>query len=81
MTRVAEKVKTNIQLFIDELWNKSNQGEEVVSIDIGKLDKIDHEYRYIVKAYLLYLQKIGCTDYDYFGDHYLVVVKSKEAVQ
>lgn len=81
MTRVAEKVKTNTQLFIDELWNKSNQGEEVVSIDIGKLDKIDHEYRYIVKAYLLYLQKIGCIDYDYFGEHYLVVVKSKEAVQ
>lgn len=82
MTRVAEQVKTNAQLFLDELWKKSNQGKEAVSIDIGELSKISKDYKYVVKAYLVYLQKIGCIDYyDYFGDHYLVVVKSKEAVQ
>lgn len=78
MNRVAEQVKTSTQLFLDELWKKSNQGKEVVSIDIGELSK---DYKYVAKAYLLYLQKIGCIDYDYFGDHYLVAVKSKEAVQ
>lgn len=78
MTRVINQVKTNTQLFLDELWKHSDKGEEVVDIDIGELSK---DYKYFVKAYLLYLQKIGCIDYDYFGDHYLVAVKSKEAVQ
>ena len=79
----TDQVKTNTQLFLDELWKKSNQGEEVGSIDIGELDKIDQDYKYIVKEYLIYLQKIGCIayDYDYFGDYYLVAVKHKEAVQ
>lgn len=81
MNRVAEQVKTNTQLFLDELWKKSNQGKEAVSIDIGELDKINQDYKYFVKAYLVYLQKIGCIECDYFGDHYLVAVKSKEAVQ
>lgn len=81
MTRVTEQVKTNTQLFLDELWKKSNQGEEVVSINIGGLDKINKNYKYIVKAYLIYLQKIGCIAYDCFGDHYLVAVKRKEVVQ
>ena len=81
MTRVTEQVKTNTQLFLDELWKKSNHGEEVVSIDIGELDKIDQEYKYVVKAYLVYLQKIGCIDYDYFGNRCLVAVKRKEVVQ
>lgn len=81
MTRVTEQVKTNTQLFLDELWKKSNQGEEVVSIDIGELDKISQEYKYIVKAYLIYLQKIGCIAYDCVGDHYLVAVKHREVVQ
>lgn len=83
MTRVTEQVKTNTQLFLDELWKKSNQGEEVVSIDIGELDKINQDYKYIVKAYLIYLQKIGCIayDYDHFGYHYLVAIKRKEVVQ
>lgn len=79
--RVTEQVKTNTQLFLDELWKKSNQVKEVVGIDIGELDKIDHEYRYIVKAYLIYLQKIGCIDYDYFGKRCLVSVKRKEVSQ
>lgn len=26
MTRVTDQVKTNTQLFMDELWKKSNQG-------------------------------------------------------
>lgn len=81
MTRVTEQVKTNTQLVLDELWKKSNQGKEAVSIDIGELSKISKDYKYVVKAYLVYLQKIGCIDYDYFGDHYPVAVKSKEAVQ
>ena len=84
MTRVTDQqVKTNTQLFLDELWKKSNQGEEVVSIDIVELDKINLDYKYIVKAYLIYLQKIGCIayDYDYFGNHYLVAVKREEVVQ
>lgn len=78
MNRVAEQVKNSTQLFLDELWKKSNQGKAAVSIDIGELSQ---DYKYIVKAYLLHLQKIGCINYDYFGDHYLVAVKSKEAVQ
>lgn len=83
MTRVTDQVKTNTQLFLDELWKQSDKGEEIVNINIGELDKIDQDYKYIVKAYLIYLQKIGCIayDYDYFGDHYLVVVKRKEVVQ
>ncbi|AAL77548.1 hypothetical protein [Lactobacillus phage LL-H] len=81
MNRVTEQVKTNTQLFLDELWKKSNHGEEVVSIDIGELDKIDQEYKYGPKAYLVYLQKIGCIDYDYFGNRCLVSVKRKEVVQ
>lgn len=81
MTRVTEQVKTNTQLFLDELWKKSNRGKEAVSIDIGELDKVNQDYKYIVKAYLLYLQKIGCINYDYFGDHCLVAVKRKEVVQ
>jgi hypothetical protein len=78
MTRVTEQVKTNTQLFLDELWKHSEKGKEVVSIDIGEFDKISHEYKYIVKAYLLYLQKIGCIDYDYLGKRCLVAVKRKE---
>lgn len=81
MTRVTEQVKTNTQLFLDELWKKSNHGEEVVTINIGELDKINHEYKYIVKAYLIYLQKIGCINYDHFGNHCLVAVKRKEVLQ
>lgn len=75
--------ETNTQRFLDELWKQSDKGEEIVNINISELDKIDHDYKYIVKAYLIYLQKIGCIayDYDYFGDHYLVAVKSKEAGQ
>lgn len=76
--QVTEQVKTNTQLVQDELWKHSDKGEEVVDIDIGELSK---DYKYFVKAYLLYLQKIGCINYDYFGDHYLVAVKSKEVVQ
>lgn len=83
MTRVTDQVKTNTQLFLDELWKQSSKGEEIVNINISELDKIDQDYKYIVKAYLIYLQKIGCIayDYDYFGDHYLVAVKRKEVVQ
>lgn len=81
MTRLTDRVKTNTQFFIDELWKQSNQGEEAVDIDIGKLDKINHDYKYIVMTYLIYLQKIGCIAYDYFGDHYLVAVKRKEVAQ
>lgn len=83
MNRVTDQVKTNTQLFLDELWKQSDKGEEIVNINIGELDKIDGEYKYIVKACLIYLQKIGCIayDYDYFGDHYLVAVKRKEVVQ
>lgn len=83
MTRVTDQVKTNTQLFLDELWKQSDKGEEIVNINISELDKIDQDYKYIVKAYLIYLQKIGCIayDHDYFGDHYLVAVKRKEVVQ
>lgn len=83
MTRVIDQVKTNTQMFIDDLWKQSNHGAEVVDINVGELDKINHNYKHIVKTYLVYLQEIGCItyDYDYFGDHYLVAVKSKEAVQ
>lgn len=83
MNRVTDQVKTNTQLFLDELWKQSDKGEEIVNINISELDKIDQDYKYIVKAYLIYLQKIGCIayDHDYFGDHYLVVVKRKEVVQ
>ncbi len=83
MNRVTDQVKTNTQLFLDELWKQSDKGEGIVNINISELDKIDHDYKYIVKAYLIYLQKIGCIayDYDYFGDHYLVAVKRKEVVQ
>lgn len=79
--QVTEQVKTHTQLFLDELWKKSNQGKEAVSIDIGELDKINQDYKYVVKAYLVYLQKIGCINYDYLGKRCLVSVKSKEAVQ
>lgn len=83
MTRVTDQVKTNTQLFLDELWKQSDKGEKTVSINAGDLDKIDKDYKYIAKAYLIYLQKIGCIAYDYdcFGDHYLVAVKRKEVVQ
>lgn len=83
MTRVTDQVKTNTQLFLDELWKQSDKGEEIVNINISELDKIDQDYKYIVKAYLIYLQKIGCIayDHDYFGDHYLVAVKRKEVAQ
>ena len=83
INRVTNQVKTNTQLFLDELWKQSDKGKEIVNIDIGELEKIDDDYKYIVQAYLIYLQKIGCIayNYDYFGDHYQVAVKSKEAVQ
>lgn len=83
MTRVTDQVKTNTQLFLDELWKQSDKGEEIVNINISELDKIDQDYKYIVEAYLIYLQKIGCIayDHDYFGDHYLVAVKRKEVAQ
>lgn len=83
MTRVTNQVKTNTQLFLDELWKQSDKGEKTVSINAGDLDKVDKDYKYIAKAYLIYLQKIGCIAYDYdcFGGHYLVAVKHKEAVQ
>ena len=81
MTRVTDQIKTNMQLFLDELWKHSDKGEKTVTINVGELDKIDQEYKYIVKDYLIYLHKIGCIAYACFGDHYLVAVKSKEAVQ
>uniref|UniRef100_A0ABS3IWG1 Uncharacterized protein n=1 Tax=Bifidobacterium asteroides TaxID=1684 RepID=A0ABS3IWG1_9BIFI len=81
MTRAIDQIKTNTQLFLDELWKRSDKGKEVVDIDIGKLDKVNRDYKYIVKAYLLYLQKIGCINYDYFGSRCLVAVKRKEVVQ
>lgn len=81
INRVTDQVKTNTQLFLDELWKQSEKGRKSVIINVSELDKIDHDYKYIVKAYLLYLQKIGCIAYDYFGEHYLVAVKSKEAGQ
>lgn len=81
MTRLTEQVKTNTQLFLDELWRHSDKGKEVVDIDIGELDKVNQDYKYIVKAHLLYLQKIGCIVYDYLGKRCLVSVKRKEVVQ
>lgn len=83
MNRVTDQVKTNTQLFLDELWKQSDKGEEIVNINVSELDKIDQDYKYIVKAYQIYLQKIGCIayDHDYFGDHYLVAVKRKEVAQ
>ena len=33
MTRVTDQVKTNTQLFLDELWKHSDKGKEAVSID------------------------------------------------
>lgn len=78
MTRVTDQVKTNTQLFMDELWKRSEKGKKAVSITVGDLDKDD---KYFVKTYLIYLQKIGCINYDCFGDHYLVTVKRKEVVQ
>ena len=78
MNRVTNQVKTNTQLFLDKLWKQSDKGEKTVSITVGDLNQ---EYKYIVKAYLIYLQKIGCINYDYFGDHYLVAIKRKEVVQ
>lgn len=81
ISRVTNQIKTNTQLFLDELWKHSDKGQEVVDIDIGELDKINQDYKYIVKAHLLYLQKIGCIDYDYFGCHCLVSVKREEVVQ
>lgn len=80
MTRVTEQVKTNTQLFLGELWKHSDKGKEVVDINIGELDKINQDYTYIVKAYLVYLQKVGCISYDCVGDHYLVAVKRRELV-
>lgn len=79
----TDQVKTNTQLFLDELWKQSDKGKEIVNIDIGELERIDQDCKYIVLAYLIYLQKIGCIayDYDYLGEHYLVAVKSKEAGQ
>lgn len=77
----TDQIKTNTQLFLDELWKQSNKGKEVVDIDIGKLDKINQKHRCIAETYLIYLQQIGCINYDCFGDHYLVAVKSKEVVQ
>lgn len=81
MTRVTDQVKANTQLFLDKLWKRSDRGKEVLDINIDELGKINQKYKYIVKTYLIYLQKIGCIAYDCFGDHYLVAVKSKEVVQ
>lgn len=77
----TDQINTDTQLFLDELWKQSDKGKEVVRINIGELEKSNQKYRYFVNAYLIYLQTIGCIAYDYFGDHYLVAVKSKEAVQ
>ena len=93
MTRVTDQVKTNTQLFLDELWKQSNHGEDLVSINFGEFDDIvndykdiaiDKDYKYIVNEYLIYLQKIGCIacyECDFFSDHYRVAVKRKEVVQ
>lgn len=80
-SRVTDQVKTNTQRFLDELWKRSDDGQKIVDIDIGELEKIDRDCERIVLAYLIYLRKIGCIAYDYghFGEHCLVVVKSKEA--
>ncbi|WP_289932683.1 hypothetical protein [Lactobacillus delbrueckii] len=77
----TDQIKTNTQLFLDELWKQSDKGKEVVDIDIGKIDKINQNHRCLAEAYLIYLQKIGCIAYDCFGGHYLVAVKHKEVVQ
>lgn len=81
--QVTDQVKTNTQLFLDELWKQSDKGQKVVGIDIGELDKIDWNLSRIAWAYLFYLKSIGCIAYDYYypGGHYLVTVKRKEAVQ
>lgn len=74
MTRVTDQVKTNTQLFLDELWKQSEEGQKVVNIELGSR---------ITWAYLVYLKSIGCIAYDYYypGGYYLVTVKRKEAVQ
>lgn len=79
-SRVADQVKTNTQLFLDELWKQSNKGREVVDIDLGELDESDWNCSRIAWAYLFYLKSIGCIDYDcyYPGGYYLVTVKQKE---
>lgn len=77
MTRVTDQVKTNTQLFLDELWKRSDNSKKTVSISVGDLDQ---DYKYIVNAYLIYLQNIGCISYDYFGEYYLVAVKRRELV-
>lgn len=79
---VADQVKTGTQLFLDELWKQSDKGQKIVDIDIGELEKIDDDYKYIVLAYLIYLRKIGCIAYDYghLGEHCLVAVKHKEVL-
>ena len=81
--QVADQIKTNTQLFLDELWKQSDNGQKVVHIDLGELDKIDWNCGRIAWAYLRYLESIGCIacDYYYPGGHYLVTVKHKEAVQ
>ena len=81
--QVADQVKTNTQLFLDELWKQSDDGQKVVGIDLGEVEKIDWNCGRIVWAYLFYLERIGCIDCDCFypGGHYLVAVKHKEAVQ
>lgn len=81
MTRVTDQVRTNTQLFMDKLWKQSDRGKEVLDINIDELGKINQKYKDIVKTYLIYLRKIGCIAYDCVGDHYLVAVKRKEAVQ
>lgn len=81
MTRVTDQVKTNTQLFMGKLWKQSDRGKEVLDINIDELGKINQKYKYIVKTYLIYLQKIGCIAYDCVGGHYLVAAKSKEVVQ
>lgn len=74
INRVTDQVKTNTQLFLDELWKQSDKGQKVVDIDIGGR---------ITWPYLLYLESIGCIAYDYYypGGHYQVTVKRKEAGQ
>lgn len=82
-SRVTDQVKTNTQRFLGDLWKQSDNGQEIVYISVGELDKIDKGYEFIVQAYLGYLEDIGCIayNYDYFGDHYQVAVKRKEAVR
>lgn len=80
MARVTDQVKTNTQLFMDKLWKQSDRGKEVLDINIDELGKINQKYKDIVKAYLIYLHKIGCIAYACFGDHYLVAVKRRDLV-